>query len=382
MKHIIEYQEVKSLKFGEKAIFTCKLCGEETIKEKRSIKESMLCNSCSHKEATKKIDYSSVIDQRKKTCLIKYGVDSPLKAELVKEKIRQTSIKKYGVPYHQQNEIQYKKIQDSIQNKYGVDNIFKDKETMVVAREKAKKTMFDRYGVEYTMESSTLKEKHDATMIERYGAKCACGNKEINEKKKETNFKKYGTRAFNTEKSKQTFMEKYGVEWNSQAEECKESRRITCLEKYGVDNPWKSEDVRNKIKNTMLERYGIENGAFLLKKGYAYYYEDNIFDSSWELAYWIYCNDFGIKIERNYNFIILRDGHKFYPDFKKENYFVEIKSNFWKKAQGNWENKKLSCIENNIEIIDDSKIGLYLNYIKDTYPKNYLKSYRSKKDEN
>ena len=90
----------------------------------------------------------------------------------------------------------------------------------------------------------------------------------------QTKLEKYGDPNYaNSEKIKQTCLEKYGVDhiskskefqnkahdilrekykstWN--LEKCKE----TWIEKYGVDNPWKAEFVKEKINNTFLEKYG------------------------------------------------------------------------------------------------------------------------------
>jgi hypothetical protein len=184
-------------------------------------------------------------------------------------------------------------------------------------------------------------------------------------------------------KVKETVKSKYGVEWNSQIESVKEARKETCLEKYGVDNSWKSEEVRAKTKATLLERYGVDNAAFALVKGFKYFYEDEAFDSSWEAAFWIWHKDHDKSIERNHEFFVFENGKKFYPDFKTEDGLVEIKSKFWQeKANQNWELKKKVCSENNILIIDDDSIGQYIQYVKDTYPRRFLKSLRRKIDEN
>jgi hypothetical protein len=52
------------------------------------------------------------------------------------------------------------------------------------------------------------------------------------------------------QKHKNTIMNKYGVEFISQALEIKEKKKETCLQKYGVDNVLKNLDVINKIKAT------------------------------------------------------------------------------------------------------------------------------------
>lgn len=75
---------------------------------------------------------------------------------------------------------------------------------------------------------------------------------------------KYGDENYNnSEKSKQTCLEKYGVtnalNLHSKkpiTKETIEKRKQTCLEKYGVDNPAKAKEIKDKIKKTNNERYG------------------------------------------------------------------------------------------------------------------------------
>ena len=54
-------------------------------------------------------------------------------------------------------------------------------------------------------------------------------------------------------------MKKYGVEYPLQSTIIKEKTKQTCLKKYGAGNPFQAEEVKEKIKQTMLVRYGVEN---------------------------------------------------------------------------------------------------------------------------
>lgn len=58
------------------------------------------------------------------------------------------------------------------------------------------------------------------------------------------------------EKMKLTNKRKYGVEYNSQTKEWRESVNRTSLEKFGVDHFSKNKEVREKITNSTIERYG------------------------------------------------------------------------------------------------------------------------------
>jgi hypothetical protein len=76
------------------------------------------------------------------------------------------------------------------------------------------------------------------------------------------------------EKSKETFREKYGVEWATQSEDYKSRARATKLARYGNEyhngnkktkQAWQSKtkkeisEIVNKRRFTCLERYGVEN---------------------------------------------------------------------------------------------------------------------------
>lgn len=84
------------------------------------------------------------------------------------------------------------------------------------------------------------------------------GYKRFAEKGFKTKELRYGSRSYNNlNKSKQTCMEKYGVEWASQTKEFRDKVKQTCMEKYGVSNCLDA--VRDEIKKGWLEKYGVDN---------------------------------------------------------------------------------------------------------------------------
>ena len=234
-----------------------------------------------------------------------------------------------------------------------------------------------------------------------------------NEKSKKTCLKKYGVEnAFSSgskfiDKKNNTIKEKYGVENIFQLSETKEKIKKTCLEKYGVDNPQKSliikekvkqtnvikygvvcplqdEEIKQKSKKTMLEKYGVEFGWQLPRYGF-YEYKSIAFDSSWELAFWIYHEDNNIKIERNYKgfeYILNNKNRIFYPDFLINNIrLIEIKGDYLKEGifEEIFLEKKKICEKNNIEILSFNEIKFYLEYIKNKYGLNHLKQFKLKR---
>ena len=108
-------------------------------------------------------------------------------------------------------------------------------------KEKRKSYYLEKYGVEHNSQSQEFKEKFKTTCLKNYGVEYPLQNKEVREK------------------MKTTCLEKYGVEHNSQSQEFKEKFKTTCLEKYGVEHPLQSQKVRNKLKTTCLEKYGVKH---------------------------------------------------------------------------------------------------------------------------
>ena len=107
--------------------------------------------------------------------------------------------------------------------------------------EKSKETYMKRYGVENPSQSEEVKEKRKATCMKNHGVEYSLQSKKIREK------------------GKVTSMKKYGVEHPSQSEEAKEKRKTTCMKIYGVENPLQSKKIREKSKVTCMKNHGVEH---------------------------------------------------------------------------------------------------------------------------
>jgi hypothetical protein len=100
--------------------------------------------------------------------------------------------------------------------------------------------------------------------IYKYGMKCRkCKIIIANQKTKQTFLKKYGTEnPYNLESFKkvrrETCLIKYGVPNYSKTESYKIKRDKTNLEKYGSIIPMQNENVKQKFKRTNMEKYGKE----------------------------------------------------------------------------------------------------------------------------
>jgi hypothetical protein len=245
----------------------------------------------------------------------------------------------------------------------------------------------------------------------------------MQEKRKKTNLEKYGCEnAFQLEKVKELSRKRDWTDRNNKS-------RQTCLEKYGVDNVAKTDFVKDKINKTLIDRYGSVEESYkqrqllakktnLEKRGHDsnfkdedfhkksiqtqiekygraiysrnYIYNDVCFDSSWELAYYIYLVDHNINFEYQPKVEITYIGednlkHNYYPDFKVDNKLQEIKGNqFFNennepfcKITNTWWKEKYDCmLSNNIEILREQDLSYVFDYIKQTYGNDYLSKFK------
>lgn len=220
-----------------------------------------------------------------------------------------------------------------------------------------KKTSLERYGVENHAQLPEMREKTKLLFKEK--------KEQIQQKRIETCLTKYGLVHNNSkeaiEKRKQTIKQRYGINPLC-SKEALEKARQTCLLKYG-------------------EEYTTRLPAFRAANFSTYKYNNLYFDSSWELAFYIYHLDQNISIEREpekLEYYFSNSKHYYFPDFKINGKLFEIKSPYlYSKLliPNTLENAKLNCmLQNNVAIITDCSI--YLNYVKAKYGKNFLKNFK------
>lgn len=229
--------------------------------------------------------------------------------------------------------------------------------------EKAKIISLEKYGVDNPSKSEEIKEKIKNIVLEKYGTVCSLLNNEVKQKRKETMIEKYGAEYSSQskiikEKYKKTMLEKYGVEHPSYSKEIREKCKKTILERYGVENLFYSEEIKEKCKKTMLERYGVEysgQSSILLQKtienniknnGYfktsnVYNYDNINFNSSWEIYYYFYLKYNNIPfvyspIDKKFFYYYDNKKHRYFPDFKVYDRYVEIKGDHFFDKDGNF----------------------------------------------
>lgn len=213
-------------------------------------------------------------------------------------------------------------------------------------------------------------------------------------KSKETRLERYGNENYvNVEKCKHTKKERYGDEnYNN-----KEKTVKTNLKRYGVKNVFEAKLIKNKIKNRWLSHgydHPMHNKDIVIKTITRYKYNNICFDSSWELALYIWLVDNKIKFEYhpniNFKYSFENIEHTYWPDFIIENKIYEIKGGQY------FQNNKMICpydrskddifqakyecmLKNNVIIISVNEIKKYLDFVDTKYGKQYLKQFAIKK---
>ena len=177
-----------------------------------------------------------------------------------------------------------------------------------------------------------------------------------------------------------------------------ENMKHTCLKKYGCDSVLKSSGVKNKIKKTNRKKYGADyytqTVEYHKKACHKYFYQGESFDSTWELALWIYAKDHNEEIQRCpccFSYVYKGKQYKYFPDFLYRGDIVEVKGNqlldkdhnlveiYSGKADKKLQAKQRCMEENNVHVWDYEKIKFALDYVKANYGANYLKKYKKQK---
>ena len=139
----------------------------------------------------------------------------------------------------------------------------------------------------------------------------------------------------------------------------------TCLSKQPFYREMLSKAIKGKTG-------GLREGS--VKSYRSGRYNGIWFDSSWELAYYLYNKEHDIDIERNsesFNYEYDGEMHKYYPDFIVEGSYIEIKGREQPETQA-----KLDQFPHKIEILRREEMKPILQYIENKYDKKFwLKFY-------
>lgn len=245
--------------------------------------------------------------------------------------------------------------------------IGKHSEAVKIGKEKAKKTLLAHYGVDNPAKSQEIREKTRKNNLEKYGVEWVTQREDIKEKVRATTF------------------EHYGVTCNLASPEQKEQVKQKLLKEYGVDNVAKIPEIKEKMLMTRFET----QGSFL--QDYKYYYDGVVFDSSWEVAFYIYYTEKGKKVERCRKYFEYSNNKKYFPDFEMDGQLYEIKGEqFFKNdvfidpyhhddvgAQEKWNFMKSL----NVNILRKKDCLEFISYVENKYGKDFLKTLRKRNND-
>ena len=267
-----------------------------------------------------------------KTVKLRYGDEcSWTSTPSSREKASKTSLERFGYDNPSKSPIIIAKIADTIAKNHDGDPNYRNYEKAV----ETKRKMYNGKGVNGDAISKTLRNRSKEekeihlqrikdSKLKNHGDPNWNNRKkgvETLRKKNNGNYESDETK----EKKKKTNLEHCGYDCNFKDPAWQEKARQTRLETTGYEYPAQDPKIQEKIKNTKQKRFGQP-----CSPSHHYTYDEKSFDSSYELAMYIWLKDNGIHFEYScttYFDYIDKNGksHVYCPDFKIGNSIVEIK---------------------------------------------------------
>lgn len=252
------------------------------------------------------------------------------------------------------------------QKHYGVNSPFQKDDV----KNKIKNTLEKHGG--YTFQREESLEKVKSTMKERYGVEHPMHSNEIKEKLYETSYERYGTKV------------------PAQNKDVKEKIHQTVLERYNVDSTLQLPHIKERLKEAVLEKYGTTNAFYSVEGRRQKFYRFNniLFDSSWELYFYIYYKDLGHTIVREpYSIEYTLSSGKirhYFPDFEIDGELYEIKGDQFFNEKGEpyckitkkyWYEKYACMKMNNVNIIKNKEMIPIIHFVNDKYGIDYINQF-------
>lgn len=284
----------------------CDVCGKEWevrgSKKRVNSRKTHMCSSDCRKKANAVRGVTA--ENRKKTCLERYGATSVFASDEHKKKIKQTMLQKHGVDHPSRSRVIRAKAKQTMIERHGVENAGQSPEIMAKARE----TMVARYGVEYPMQMQSTKDALMSGTIAKFGQRSF-----------------YGSAAYG-----QHMLNKFGVEHPYDSQEIREKVIKAHNERYGVDNVSQSAYFANLPITS-----GRHKSGYVLAKGKSFW-----FRSSYEERFLIWCNNNPdvISVDCNIPVSYLFEG-------KTRRYFIDFRVQFSDGKQSLYEVKSAYFVQ-------------------------------------
>ena len=216
-------------------------------------------------------------------------------------------------------------------------------------------------------------EKCGKVMTQKYGYGRFCSQSCANGRPKSTE-----ERARIRKSTKATYMEKdirghNIIEYNKQPNTCTicgaqltydQRERKTCSKNC-------EKEYHRRFRNDYIAEFGPTGCVSFCKYGT---YNGIHCDSSWELAFLVYCLEHDISIRRNTElFEYTYDGsvHRYFPDFIVDTEYYEIKGYYDDVVHTKCEQFPKDKV---LHMIDSTNISTYLDYAESKYGKNFCET--------
>lgn len=255
-------ETIKRIQYNIEVRPVCVICGKP-VKFLNGKKNQLFNKTCCK-------EHANMLDGITVKKVLKDIYSDVNKKQEINNKIRATCLLKYG-DEHYSNRI---KARETCLQRYGVTSPLKSE----IFKQKSKETCLQKYGVEYTGQIPEKIEKTHKACLEKYGVDSVFKVQKFRNQSLDTCIKKYASNEDDINSIVNIGQLKY----------IKDKIKNTCLEKYGVENPMytqyyknlissilSSNEIQEKIYNTKLKNHSFnisyqEDVCFdLLKEKYS-----------------------------------------------------------------------------------------------------------------
>ena len=250
-------------------------------------------------------------------------------------------------------------------------------------------------------QSCCQKDKETLDLIEQtsyklYGTRRPQQSQQVKDKVANTKLINHGDSGYNNyDKIRETVKLKYGVDYVSQTSWFQNKYKQTSINKYGVPNPSMAQCVKDKRIKTCLNHFGVkypmQSKEVRDKIHSKYLYDNEYFDSSYELIYYVYLKNNNIPfvykpdpLEYYFN----NEQHRYFPDFLIYDIYVEIKGDHLIDQNGNLCDPynpsrndlmlaKQKCMEDNkVLLLKYKDLKPIEKYIKSIYGTDFIRKHK------
>ena len=248
-------ETIKRIQYNIEVRPVCVICGKP-VKFLNGKKNQLFNKTCCK-------EHANMLDGITVKKVLKDIYSDVNKKQEINNKIRATCLLKYG-DEHYSNRI---KARETCLQRYGVTSPLKSE----IFKQKSKETCLQKYGVEYTGQIPEKIEKTHKTCLEKYGVDSVFKVQKFRNQSLDTCIKKYASNEDDINSIVNIGQLKY----------IKDKIKNTCLEKYGVENPMQTQYYKNLISSILSSneiQEKIYNTKLLNNSFNISYQEDVCFD--------------------------------------------------------------------------------------------------------